>query len=157
MKEVDSKKLDATLLKQVEEAVAGQGDGRISEAEAKHILKTLEDGSESHPLDTLTYIRANFKFTPKAKDYFDKHPFNNVNSKKMVEYTGAGQADPTDVKWLNEPTTSDIGKQVALVAAGSIPGGAFISAFINVFWPKDNKDTTQNFWNAEFDLSLIHI
>lgn len=69
---IDGKKLDKRLLTLAEEAVDGQGDGRISEEDARKIIDAVKDGGVYTEIekDTMEYIRDNFKWTDSADSWF---------------------------------------------------------------------------------------
>lgn len=69
---IDGKKYDDELLKVAEEAVKGQGDGRISLADAQKLLEKVKDGNSYTDIekDTMAYIRENFKWTEEADEWF---------------------------------------------------------------------------------------
>jgi hypothetical protein len=71
-KEIDGKKYDKELLETAEKCVKGQGDGRISTADAKILLEKVKDGDKYTEIekDTMEYIRHNFKWTPEADEWF---------------------------------------------------------------------------------------
>ncbi|PKQ70119.1 hypothetical protein [Raineya orbicola] len=69
---IDGKKYDDELLKAAEEAVKGQGDGRISLKDAQVLLEKVKDGNSYTDIekDTMAYIRENFKWTEEADEWF---------------------------------------------------------------------------------------
>lgn len=69
---IDGKKYDDELLKAAEEAVKGQGDGRISLKDAQMLLDKVKDGNSYTDIekDTMAYIRKNFKWTEEADEWF---------------------------------------------------------------------------------------
>jgi len=69
---IDGKKLDKRLLMLAENAVEGQGDGRISNADAQRIIDAVKDGNIYTEVekDTVEYIRDNFKWTESADSWF---------------------------------------------------------------------------------------
>lgn len=69
---INGKKLDKRLLEMAEKVVAGQGDGRISNDDAKKLLEAVKDGGVYTDVekDTMEYIRENFKWTESADDWF---------------------------------------------------------------------------------------
>ncbi len=71
-KEIDGKKYDRGLLEAAEKAVAGQGDGRISKADAENLLKLVMDGNRYTDIEkeTMEYIRQHFKWTEEADEWF---------------------------------------------------------------------------------------
>ncbi len=68
---IDGKKYKRALLDYAKEATAGQGDGRISMAEAQEMYKLIADGDTYTDVekDTMAYIRQNYKFTDKADEW----------------------------------------------------------------------------------------
>lgn len=73
-KVIDGKKYDKGMLTIAEESVAGQGDGRISKADAEKLLAAVKDGNNytDTEKDTMAYIREKFHFTDEADDWFRK-------------------------------------------------------------------------------------
>jgi len=62
---INGKKLDKHLVELAEKVVAGQGDGRISNDDAKKLLEAVKDGGIYTEIekDTMEYIRENLKFS----------------------------------------------------------------------------------------------
>lgn len=71
-KEIDGKKYDGALLELAEKLTKDNGDGRISEADAKKLIKLVTDGNVYTQIekDTVEYIRAHFKWTDAADTWF---------------------------------------------------------------------------------------
>ncbi len=71
-REIDGKKYDDGLLKAAEEAIAGRGDGRISQKDAESLLAKVKDGDSYTDIekDTVAYIRENMKWTDEADAFF---------------------------------------------------------------------------------------
>ncbi len=71
---IDGVKYDKQLLDVAEELTSGKGDGRISEREIQLIVKLAKDGRGITPTEqaTLYYIRASFKLTSAAANWFDQ-------------------------------------------------------------------------------------
>jgi len=69
---INGKKLDKHLVELAEKVVAGQGDGRISNDDAKKLLEAVKDGGVYTDIekDTMEYIRENFKWTESADEWF---------------------------------------------------------------------------------------
>lgn len=69
---VDGIARDKRALAVARAAVSGQGDGRISKADADEILTTLADGQgvTATEFSTAFVILRDFKFTPGAADHF---------------------------------------------------------------------------------------
>ena len=70
--EIDGKKYDKELLELAEKLVKGQGDGRISTADAAKLLTAVKDAGKYTDIekDTMSYIRENFKWTEEADEWF---------------------------------------------------------------------------------------
>lgn len=73
-KQINNVKYDRALLDQADAAVAGAGDGRVSEKDAQAIWDDAADGSHYTDCEkrTIAYIKANYKCTDKAIALFDK-------------------------------------------------------------------------------------
>ncbi|MEM9068825.1 MAG: hypothetical protein AAGE52_09980 [Myxococcota bacterium] len=71
-KEIDGKKYDAGLIEAAEKAIAGRGDGRISQEDAEMLLKKVKDGDAYTDIekDTVAYIREKMKWTESADNWF---------------------------------------------------------------------------------------
>lgn len=69
---IDGKKMDKRLLEMAEKAVAGQGDGRISKADAEEMIRVVKDGNVYTEVekDTMEYIRDQFSWTDSANQWF---------------------------------------------------------------------------------------
>lgn len=71
-KEIDGKKYDGELLELAEKLVAGKGDGRISEDDARLMLKKVKDGDKYTDIEkaSMEYVRTHFKWTDAADQWF---------------------------------------------------------------------------------------
>jgi len=71
---IDGVRYDREMLDIAEEAVKGQGDGRISVEDAKKLYEAIIDGNTVTEIEevTLVYIRGNFKFTDAADEWLKK-------------------------------------------------------------------------------------
>lgn len=71
-KQIDGKRYKAITLKMADEAVAGQGDGRISKEDAEQIFATISDGKAYTQVekDTMRYLRENYNWTDGADALF---------------------------------------------------------------------------------------
>ena len=71
-KVIDGEKYDKELLEAAEAAVAGAGDGRISQDDAEKLLAKVKDGDSYTDIEkaTVKYIRDNFKWTDAADEWF---------------------------------------------------------------------------------------
>ncbi len=71
-KEIDGKKYDAGIVEAAEKAVAGRGDGRISQADAEMLLKEVKDGDKYTDIEkfTVKMLREKFKWTDAADEWF---------------------------------------------------------------------------------------
>lgn len=71
-KQIDGQRYKALTLKMADEAIAGQGDGRISMEDAEKIFETISDGQAYTPVEknTMHYLRENYKWTPEADELF---------------------------------------------------------------------------------------
>ncbi len=73
-KVLDGERYDRQMIEIAEEAVAGQGDGRISISDVEILYEAIIDGNTITEIEekTLTYIRENFRFTAAADDWLTK-------------------------------------------------------------------------------------
>jgi len=71
-KVIDGKKYDKQMLEIAEQTTAGQGDGRISLADAQRLIGAVTDGGRYTDVEkeTMAYIRENYKFTDEADSWF---------------------------------------------------------------------------------------
>lgn len=71
-KTINGKKYDGELLKMAEELTVGAGDGRLSRADAEQLYEKVNDANTYTDIekDTIAYIRANFKWTYVADEWF---------------------------------------------------------------------------------------
>jgi hypothetical protein len=71
-KVVEGKKLDARLLDIADKVIAGEGDGRISLADAQELLEAVKDGGTYTEVEkeTMEHIRKNYNWTDAADDWF---------------------------------------------------------------------------------------
>ena len=71
-KQIDGKQYDGALIEAAEKAVAGQGDGRISKADAEVLLQQVKDGDKYTDVEkaTVAYIREKLKWTEEADEFF---------------------------------------------------------------------------------------
>ena len=71
-KVIDGKKFDKQMLEIAEATTSGQGDGRISLADAHRLIAAVTDGGRYTDVekDTMAHIRENYKFTEEADVWF---------------------------------------------------------------------------------------
>ncbi|MCH2230116.1 MAG: hypothetical protein MK105_07205 [Crocinitomicaceae bacterium] len=71
-KTIDGKKYDGEILELAESLVDGEGDGRISKADAEKLFEAVRDGNSYTDIekDTMAYVRDNFKWTEAADEWF---------------------------------------------------------------------------------------
>lgn len=71
-KVIDGKKFDREMLEIADRATAGQGDGRISIEDARHLIGAVKDGGRYTDVEkeTMAYIRDTYKFTDEADAWF---------------------------------------------------------------------------------------
>ena len=69
---IDGKKYDREMLALADRLTQGKGDGRISVADAKKLIQTVQDGGKYTDVekDTMAYIRDNYTFTDEANQWF---------------------------------------------------------------------------------------
>ncbi len=70
-KVINGVKYDKGLLDAADKAIKGQGDGRISLADARKLLKQIKDANKYTAIEktTMAYIRDNYKFTDEADSW----------------------------------------------------------------------------------------
>ncbi|MCZ6533340.1 MAG: LysM peptidoglycan-binding domain-containing protein, partial [SAR324 cluster bacterium] len=71
-KVIDGHKFDNEMIMLADQAVAGQGDGRISLKDAKLLLAGVKDANKYTDIEkaTMHYIRDHYRFTPAADKWF---------------------------------------------------------------------------------------
>ncbi|MEC9399729.1 MAG: hypothetical protein VYE40_14955 [Myxococcota bacterium] len=71
-KVIDGVKYDRAMLEFCDEAVAGAGDGRISQADAEKLYELVKDGDKYTDIEkaTMKYVRENYKWTDAADEWF---------------------------------------------------------------------------------------
>jgi nucleoid-associated protein YgaU len=71
-KKIKGKNYDRDIIEAADRAVTGKGDGRISLADARKILKLVRDGGDYTDIEkrSMQYIRDNYKFTPESDKWF---------------------------------------------------------------------------------------
>lgn len=71
---IDGNRYKALTLQMADEAVAGQGDGRISMEDARKVFATISDGKAYTQVekDTMRYLRLNYNWTEGADELFRK-------------------------------------------------------------------------------------
>ncbi len=70
-KVINGVKYDKGLIDAADKAVKGQGDGRVSLADARKLLKQIKDANKYTAIEktTMAYIRDNYKFTDEADSW----------------------------------------------------------------------------------------
>ena len=71
-KRIKGKNYDKALLDQADQAVTGQGDGRISIEDAKNLIARVKDSGSYSDIEksTIRYIRDKYKFTKESDKWF---------------------------------------------------------------------------------------
>jgi hypothetical protein len=154
-------KYDRSIIKAAEIAVKGEGDGRISEKDAKMICKAVRptadgrstyDGMEKR---TMAYVRRNFKFTA-AGDQALRHFIAKMGAKQGARTKAKKGAKRTASKaagGAQKKRASSVAKQCAVIApsikgATSLPEAvrSLISdRLVHVFGTyKEDRDDLQN-------------
>ncbi len=69
---IRGKKYDRRMVELAEGLTSGRGDGRISIADAKNLLRVVKDANNYSPTEKLTmeYIRKHYKFTKEGDEFF---------------------------------------------------------------------------------------
>ena len=69
---IRGKKYDRRMLELAEGLTSGRGDGRISIADAKNLLRVVKDSNNYSATEKLTmeYIRKHYKFTKEGDEFF---------------------------------------------------------------------------------------
>jgi hypothetical protein len=71
-KTIDGKKYDGELIELAEKLTSGNGDGRLSKADAEKLLEAVKDGNSYTDIekDTMAYVRENFKWADASDELF---------------------------------------------------------------------------------------
>jgi hypothetical protein len=71
-KVIDGQKYDKEILDLADKLTDGQGDGRLSVADADQLLAAVKDGDSYTDIekDTIKYVRENYKWTDAADEHF---------------------------------------------------------------------------------------
>ena len=87
-REIDGKKLDASLLELAEKLTIGTGDGRISKADAEQLFNKVTDGGVYAEMqkETIEYIRKHFIWTDHADTWFKEEIISWRSSPKMTTH-----------------------------------------------------------------------
>jgi len=71
-KTIEGKKYDGELIDLADKLTKGAGDGRISMSDAEQLFEAVKDGNSYTDIekDTMAYVRANYKWTDAADEWF---------------------------------------------------------------------------------------
>lgn len=71
-KTIDGNKYDGELIELADKLTSGNGDGRLSKADAEQLLAAVKDGDSytDTEKDTMAYIRDKYKWTEAADEWF---------------------------------------------------------------------------------------
>jgi hypothetical protein len=71
-KTIDGNKYDGELIELADKLTSGNGDGRLSKADAEQLLAAVKDGDSytDTEKDTMAYIRDKYKWTDAADEWF---------------------------------------------------------------------------------------
>lgn len=108
-KKIDGKNYDRAMLEIAERSVAGRGDGRISLADSKSIIRQIKDGGRITDTEkrTLSYILEKYSLTETAIKHIEKsladeitkakidEPLKGKTEVKTVEAKAAEKTDPS--------------------------------------------------------------
>ena len=86
-KKINGKSYDKAMLDIAEESVQGKGDGRISLADSRSIVKQIKDGGKITDIEkrTLGYILENYKLTETALKHIEKSLSDNIDTEIKKE------------------------------------------------------------------------
>jgi len=98
-KKINGKNYDRTMLDITERSTSGKGDGRISLADSRSLLKVVKDGGKITDIEkrTLNYILENYKFTETALKHLEKSLADYLVSDINEEIT----EEKSDVKMVD--------------------------------------------------------
>ncbi len=113
-KKIDGKNYDRAMLDIADKSVDGKGDGRISLADARGIIKAVKDGGKITDIEkrTLNYILEKYKLTETALKHIEKSLSENMTDNKNAVI----ETDQADVqkKQSSEKTKRSEGNNQAL-------------------------------------------
>lgn len=104
---IDGNKYDREMIEIVEEAVAGQGDGRISLDDAEKLCKAIIDGNTITQIEqeTLAYIKETYKFTEAAEKWLTEE-LDSWTARKEAQQQQRVEQPPTEVVGSAPVTTA---------------------------------------------------
>ena len=81
-KKINGKNYDKSMLDIADGSTKRKGDGRISLADSKKIIKIIKDGGKITDIEkrTINYILENYKLTETALDHIEKTLSDNINT-----------------------------------------------------------------------------
>mgnify|MGYP001768005355 CR=1 FL=1 len=81
-KKINGKNYDKSMLDIADGSTKRKGDGRISLADSKKIIKIIKDGGKITDIEkrTINYILENYKLTETALDHNEKTLSDNINT-----------------------------------------------------------------------------
>ena len=119
-KVINGNKYDRGMIEIVEEAAAGQEDGRISIDGAKKLYEAIIDGNKITQIEqkSLAYIKENYKFTEAAEEWLTEELASWI-ARKGDQQTKVKQSPAETVEPLSVTTTATERTPVQPVEPGS--------------------------------------
>lgn len=111
-KKIDGKNYDRSMLDIAEGSVKGKGDGRISLADAKNMIKLIKDGGKITDIErrTLNYILENYKLTETALKHIEKSVSDTIGTEtageKKIKKNVVEHAESTQKEMVYKPVKS---------------------------------------------------
>ncbi|AFM12434.1 OmpA family protein [Turneriella parva] len=136
---IKGKKYDRRMLELAEGLTSGRGDGRISIADAKNLLRVVKDANNYSATEKLTmeYIRKHYKFTKEGDEFFRSEIRKWAANKSAGKKTKAAKAPKPSAKKSAEaapiavaPTAQSTSEPQS--AAPAVSGGKKSSAIMQI-------------------------
>jgi len=122
-KKIDGKSYDKAMLDMASRSVEGKGDGRISLADARNMIKLIKDGGKITDIEkrTLNYILENYKFTETALKHVEKSLSDTMPSDhNKAAKTGTKQVIREDATQIIKPSEPDKSKKTVFLVLLSL-------------------------------------
>ena len=142
-KRIDGKNYDKAMLDIAEESVTGKGDGRISLADSRSIVKLIKDGGKITDIEkrTLNYILEKYKFTETALKHIEKSLSGNIDS--VSDKESGIEKDKNEMVDLPQSKKADGWNRKILIILIIILLALFaVFAFLKYFYKTDKVENT---------------
>jgi len=153
-KKINGKNYDKAMLDIAGKSVKGKGDGRISLADSKNIVKQINDGGKVTDIEkrTLNYILENYTLTETALKHIEKSlsGFLEPEMKKETKAVKAAPANETVYEAEKQTDTNDRSNKIFIMLILILLAIFALFAFFKYFYKgsvngnavSENKDET---------------